>query len=104
MLKLVLVKLVKLVLVALVVDGVGLHWQEAQVDPWRRGVISQRQRQLPVQLLLMVAWPNARTFIVFRCKSICCRISQAFSSPDRIEENTSTDNPTLILVKGLDTG
>ena len=28
MLKLVLVKLVKLVLVALVVDGVGLHWQE----------------------------------------------------------------------------
>ena len=84
----VVVKLVKLVLVALVVDGV--QWQEARVDLRRLGVISQLGRQLPVQLLLMVPWqwPPARTFIVFRCKSICCRISKPFSSPDGCEENT----------------
>ena len=80
------------------IGGLGGWWGWAAlawVDLRRLGVISQLGRQLPVQLLLMVPWqwPPARTFIVFRCKSICCRILLvSFSSPDGIEENTSTNN------------
>ena len=61
----VVLKLLKVVLAALVVDGVGLHW----VDPRRRGAISQRSATAPGA----TATDGPRTasaFIVFPCKSI----------------------------------
>ena len=72
-------KLVKVVLVALVVDGVGLHWQVAGLTrrARRRRVISQLSATAPGAAATDGPRP-ASAFVVFRCKSICCLISELF--------------------------
>ena len=80
----------KLVLVALVVDGVGLHWQWGLTCSEARSNFSETATA-PGAAATDGPQHPASQFIVFPCKSICWLISQAFSSPDGIEENTSTN-------------